>query len=77
MLTNEQIYAMTDSQQLIVRIAEFLLNLEASDLEIMAKEAIRPALGIGSLKPGAVLLVLLPAAVLLAALLVLRRRSAR
>ena len=77
MLTNEQIYAMTDSQQLIVRIAEFLLNLEASDLEIMAKEAIRPALGIGSLKTGAVLLVLLPAAVLLAALLVLRRRSAR
>ena len=73
-LVNEQVYAMTDVQQLIVRMAEFLLNLEASDLEIMAKEAIRPALGTGSIGPGAVLLAALPAAVLLAALLVLARR---
>ena len=76
-LTNEQIYAMTDCQQLIVRMAEFLLNLEASNLEILAKEAIRPALGVGSLQPGAILLAVLPAAVLLAALLVLRRRGGR
>ena len=76
-LTNEQIYAMTDCQQLIVRMAEFLLNLEASDLDILAKEAIRPALGVGSLQPGAILLALLPAAVLLAALLVLRKRASR
>ncbi len=74
-LTNEQVYAMTDSQQLIVRIAEFLLDLEATNLEILAKEAIRPALGIGSLQPGAILITALPAAVLLAALLVLRRRA--
>ena len=73
-LTNEQVYAMTDCQQLIVRMAEFLLNLDASNLDILAKEAVRPALGVGSVQPGAVLLAALPAGVLLAALLVLRRR---
>ena len=76
-LVNEQVYAMTDIQQLIVRMAEFLLNLEASDLEILAKEAIRPALGTGSIGPGAVMVAALPAAVLLAALLVLARRRRR
>ena len=76
-LVNEQVYAMTDIQQLIVRMAEFLLNMEASDLEILAKEAIRPALGTGSIGPGAVLLATLPSAVLLAALLVLARRRRR
>ena len=76
-LVNEQVYTMTDIQQLIVRTAEFLLDLEASDLDILAKEALRPALGIGSIGPGAVLLAALPAAVLLAALLVMRRRKNR
>ena len=73
-LVNEQVYAMTDIQPFIVRMAEFLLDLEASDLDILAKEAIRPALGTGSIGPGAVLLAALPAAVLLAALLVLGSR---
>ena len=73
-LVSEQVYTMTDMQQFIVRTAEFLLDLDASDLSIVAKEAIRPALGIGSLTPGTVLLVTLPAAVLLAALLVLVKR---
>ena len=76
-LTNEQVYAMTDCQQLIVRMAEFLLNMEASDLDILAREAIRPALGVGSIQPGSILLAALPAAVLVAALLVLRRRRSR
>jgi len=71
------VYIMTDAQQLIVRMAEFLLNLEASDLQILAKDAVRPALGVGSLRPGAVLVAALPASVLLAALLVLRRRRNR
>jgi ABC-2 type transport system permease protein len=73
-LVNEQVYAMTDIQQFIVRMAEFLLDLDASDLNILAKEAIRPALDTGSIGPGTVLLVALPAAVLLTALLVLGRR---
>ncbi len=68
---------MTDSQQLIVRIAEFLLDLEAADLDIMAKAAVRPALGTGSIGLGSVLLAALPAAVLLAALLVLLRRRSK
>ena len=76
-LVNEQVFAMTDIQPFIVRMAEFLLDLEASDLEIMAKEAIRPALGTGSIGPGAILLAALPAGVLLAALLVLLRRRSR
>ena len=77
MLTDGQVYSMTDCQQLIVRMAEFLLNLDASDLNILAKEATRPALGIGSLRTGAVLITLLPAAVLLSALLVLRKRKTK
>ena len=72
---NEQVYTMTDIQQFIVRVAEFLLDLEASDLDILAKEALRPALGTESIGPGAVLLTLLPAAVLLAALLILVKRK--
>ena len=73
-LVNEQVYAMTDMQPFILRLAEFLLDLDASDLEIMAKEAIRPMLGTGSIAPGAVLLTALPAAVVLAAFMVLFRR---
>ena len=68
---------MTDCQQLIVRMAELLLNQGPTHLDIMAREAIRPALGVGSLQPGAVLTALLPLGVLLAALLVLRRRASR
>ena len=64
-------------RELIVRTAEFLLDLEASDLDILAKEAIRSALGTGSIGPGAVMLAALPAGVLLAALLVLKRRRNR
>ena len=76
-LVNEQVYAMTDIQQFIVRVAEFLLDLEASDLDILAKEAVRPALGMGSIGPGAVIIAALPSLVLLAALLVLKRRRNR
>ena len=77
MLTNEQVYAMTDCQPLIVRMAEFLVGMESDASGIAAKEAVRPALGVGSVQPGAILLAVLPAGVLLAAFLVLRRRSAR
>ncbi len=76
-LVNEQVYAMTDIQQFIIRTAEFLLDLEATDLNILAKEAVRPALGTGSVGLGSVLLAALPAAVLLAALLVLLRRRSK
>ncbi len=73
-MTDSQVYAMTDSQQLVIRVTEFLLDTESSDLSILAREAIRPALGPGSIGPGAVLVAALPLGVLLAALLVLGRR---
>ena len=76
-LVNEQVYAMTDVQQFIVRMAEFLLDLEASDLNILAKEAIRPALGTASTGFGSILLVALPLSVLFAALLILGPRRSR
>jgi len=76
-LADQQLYAMTDSQQFTVRIMEFLLQTEASDLQIAPKEAVRPALGTGSTNLGSVLLVALPLGVLLAAILVLGPRRDR
>ena len=76
-LTERQLYAMTDVQQLIIRVMEFLLGTGASDLNIMARTALRPALGPGSTGLGSVLIAALPAAVLLAAFLVLWPRKNR
>ena len=47
-LTDQQVYAMTDGQQLTIRMMEFLLKTDAIDLMIAPKDAIRPALGTGS-----------------------------
>lgn len=76
-LADRQVYSMTDSQQLIIRVMEFLLNMDATDLSIMAKDAIRPSLGTASAGLGSVLLAALPLSVLLAALLVLGPRRNR
>ena len=76
-LINEKILSMTNGQELIIRSLEYLMDREASNLDIMPKVAIRPALSAGSTALGSVLLVALPAAVLLAALLVLIRRRNR
>lgn len=76
-MADRQLYAMTDSQQLVIRVMEFLLKMDASDLSIMAREAVRPSLGTGSTGLGSVLLVALPLSVLFAALLVLGPRRDR
>ena len=76
-LADQQLYAMTDSQQMTIRIMEFLLKTDASDLLIAPKEAIRPALGTGSTNLGSVLLVALPVSVLFAAVLILGPRRSR
>ena len=76
-LADQQLYAMTDSQQVTIRVMEFLLKTDASDLQIAPKEAIRPALGTGSTNLGSVLLVALPLSVLFAALLILGPRRDR
>ena len=68
---------MTDCQQLVIRVMEFLLHMDATDLSIMAKDAVRPSLGTASTGLGSVLLVALPLSVLLAALLILGPRRDR
>lgn len=74
LLTDVQIHAMTDSQEFIIRVAEYLLNTEPMDLGIVAKAAVRPRLSARSVNLGSVVLVALPLMVLGAALLVLLPR---
>ena len=76
-LADQQVFAMTDSQQVTIRVMEFLLKTDASDLMIAPKEAIRPALGTASTGFGSILLVALPLSVLFAALLILGPRRSR
>jgi len=73
-LTESQIYAMTDTQQLIIRMVEWLSGQESSNLDIMAKDAIRSALSAKSNTMGSVMVSALPLAVLAAAIIVLMRR---
>jgi len=77
LLTDSQIHAMTDSQEFILRVMEFLLDTEPVDLGIMAKAALRPQLSVESVALGSVLLVALPLAVLAAAFIVLWPRRNR
>ena len=74
-LTEQQLYSMTDCQQLIIRVTEFLLGTDTTDLSIMAKEALRPSLGTESTGLGSIMLIALPMAVLCAALLILGPRK--
>ena len=77
LLTDSQVHAMTDSQEFIIRVVEFLLNTEPTDLGIMAKQAVRPQLSVRSVALGSVLIVALPLAVLAvaAAILIPRRKK--
>lgn len=77
LLTSSQIHAMTDSQEFIIRVAEYLLDTQPIDLNIMAKTAVRPQLSVESATLGSILLVALPLAVLAAALIVLAPRRHR
>lgn len=77
LLTSEQIYAMTDAEEFILRAAQFLLDTQPTDLGIMAKAATRPALSVRSYTLGSLLLVALPMAVLAAAVLILLPRRNR
>lgn len=70
-LTDSQVHAMTDSQEFILRMAEYLLDTEPTDLGIMAKSALRPQLSVESVTLGSLLLVALPLAVLAVAFIVL------
>ena len=75
-LTSEQVFAMTDTQEFLIRMTEYLIGTKPVGLDIMAKTAVRPQLTAESIAPGSMILVALPLAVLAAALIVLvpRRR---
>lgn len=75
-LTNDYYYSMTHAQEFIIRVMEYLVDSAASNLDIMARAAIRPALSAEALTAGSMLLTLLPLCVVAAAFLILypRRR---
>ena len=77
MLTGEAIHAMTDTQQLIIRAAEFLTQSENIRTDIMAKLALRPQLSAESTMAGSLIVVALPVLVLMAALVILVPRRRR
>lgn len=77
MMTESQIYAITDVQQLMIRMMEYLTNQPGSNLDIMAKNAIRPGLSAKGNGLGSVVISILPLSILLAALIVLGRRRNR
>ncbi len=76
-LTNEYYYSMTHAQEFIIRTMEYLVDSAASNLDIMARTAARPALSAEALTMGSLLLVALPLAVLGAAILILYPRRHR
>lgn len=76
-LADQQLFAMTDSQQMTIRVMEFLLQTDASDLMISPREALRPGLSTASMNLGTMLIVALPLLVLAAAVLVLGPRRSR
>lgn len=60
LLTSEELYAMTDSQEYILRTVRYLLGDESSDLGIMAKAAVRPQLRGEAAGVGAFVVVVMP-----------------
>lgn len=77
LLTSSQVHAMTDAQEFIVTMVQYLLGGQAIDLNIMAKQAVRPQLSVRATTMGSVILVCLPLLVLAAALVVLLPRRHR
>ena len=74
-LTSATIWSMTDSQELIVRVLEYLLNMEPVELEIIPKVAMRPQLSPRSATLGTALAVALPVIVFAVAAVVLVKRK--
>ena len=77
MLTEEQIYAMTDARELAIRMIAYLTGQNGSGLDIQARNAVRTALSARSNGMGSLIVTVMPATVLLAALIVLLRRKNR
>lgn len=77
LLTSPDVYAMTVSQEYILRTVEYLLASTPSNLGIMAKVGIRPRLSAASAQAGSLVLVALPMAIIAVAVVVLGRRRSR
>ena len=75
MMTEEQIYAMTDARELIIRMAEYLTGQSRAALNIEARDAMRQALSVRSNGTGSLIVTALPVGVLLLAAIVLWRRK--
>ncbi len=71
LLTSSEVYSMTDAQEFIIRVMEYLSGEEQTDLAILARQAVRPSLKAGSQQLGVVLTVMLPLSIFLLAFLVL------
>ena len=75
LLTSATIWSLTDAQELIVRVLEYLLNMEPVDLEIIPKVAVRPQLSPRSAALGTAIAVVLPVIVFAVAAVVLVKRK--
>ncbi len=76
-LTSEYYYSMTHAQEFIIRTLEYLVDSSASNLDIMARSAVRPALSANALTLGSLILAALPLSVLAAAIFILYPRRNR
>ena len=74
MLTSSSVWSMTDAQELIIHVVDYLLDTKPTDLGIMEKSAIRPMLSVRSLSLGVALCIALPVIVLCIAFIVVTRR---
>lgn len=77
MLTSQEIYAITDTEEFVVRLVRYLSGDHVTGYDIAPKAAIRPGLSAASGSMGTALLVMLPLLVLAAALIVLIPRRNR
>lgn len=77
LLTSQEEYALTVSQEFILRTVRYLLGQSDASLSIMTRSAVRPALSTASITFGSIVIVLLPISVLCVAFIVLWRRRHR
>lgn len=73
-LTSEEGHSNAYVREVIVRIADYLVDNDAADLSIAPKVAFRPKLSADALTMGSAMLVALPLAILAAALIILYPR---
>lgn len=73
-LTSEEAHSNADNREFIVRMVDYLVDNETSEVSIAPKVAYRPRLSAEALNMGVIMLVALPMAILAAALIILYPR---